>query len=484
MQNQAKLGLKWSAIDRYSTQLIQLIILLYLAKKLGPDTLGLIGLITIFLALSNVFSDSGLSSALIRKLDRSEVDFSTTFYFNFFVGLTCYLIVYATSPFIAQYFQQPELESITKVLGLTIIINSLSIVQKSKLTIKVDFKTQAKTSLISTIFGGIVGVTLTLYDFGAWALVFRSIASSSLQVILLFFFQPWIPKYRFNFSAFSGLFKFGYKLLISSIIDTLHKNIYPMIIGKNFSISDVGHYTQAHMITSAPSVITTSVIQSVSYPILCQLQNSPNKLEEAFFLTLRLSALLVFPAMFCLSTCASPIITLLLGEDWLPSANMISILSLGVMLYPVHSINLTILKVKGRSDLFLQLEIIKTLLVICVLFITIPLGIKAICIGMVVQSYLSLIINTFYTKTATNISLLMQFKRLLPIWCLAGLSSYFSYWIVHQLVIQNAIILLVVEITLTIIFYILFVRILFKELFFYMFNKNNFSHREFNDKQI
>lgn len=460
-------SLKWSAIDRLTTQLIQLIVMLVLARILGPHAFGLIGMLAIFIAVSQVFVDSGLSSALIRKLDRSEIDYSTAFYFNIGIALVCYTLLYFCAPYIASFYQQPELTSLTRVLSLVVIINSFAIVQRTKLSIDMDFKTQAKASLTAVAISSLVALCLAYYNFGVWSLVTQTLVYAVFNVIFLNILHRWLPRFNFSLESFRYLFCFGSKLMISGLIDSIYQNIYQIVIGKKFSVLDVGYFTQANQLIKTPATTMTAIIQRVTYPILCSIQNDENRLNAAYLLTLRLSAVVIFPILFGIGAIADPLIPELLGIEWKPAALLASILATGLLLYPIHAINLNYLQVKGRSDLFLKLEIIKKIIITIMLIVTIPYGISAICIGIVIQSYIALFINTYYNGRIGNLSGIIQLKALLPIWLIAITACSIASFLAN-LVAFSAWLTIVITVIIAIIIYIVSIRLLQNDLYQYL----------------
>ncbi|GAK22969.1 lipopolysaccharide biosynthesis protein WzxC [Vibrio sp. JCM 19052] len=354
-------GLKWSAIERIATQTIQLIVMLILGRILGPEAFGLVGMLAIFIAISQTFVDSGFSSALIRKEDRSEVDYATTFYFNIVVSLSCYLLLFICAPYIADFYQQTELINLTRVLGFVILANAFTVVQRTRLTVAMDFKTQAKASLLSVSCSAVIALTLAYYDFGFWALVGQTLSFAIFNAIMLNIFEPWLPKCGFSRVSFNALFGFGSKLLASGLIDTIYNNIYHIIIGKLFNATQLGIFSQAKNLTSMPAMTLTAIIQRVTYPMMSHIKGDQKALDKSYLLTLRLAAVVIFPIIIGLGLVAKPLLTILLGQQWEPAAELMTILCISYMLYPIHAINLNLLQVKGRSDLFLKLEIIKKL---------------------------------------------------------------------------------------------------------------------------
>lgn len=407
-------GIIWSSIERFSVQGIQFLIMIIMARLLSPSDYGLVGMLTVFIAIAQSLIDSGFSQALIRKQDRTETDNSTVFYFNIGVGICIYLLFYLIAPYVSWFYDVPELTTIMRVVSLGVIFNSFSVVQRALLTIKIDFKTQAKASLIAAILSGVTGITMAYKGFGVWAIVTQQLVNLGLNTSLLWVFAGWRPKGRFSKKSFHELFNFGSKLLISGILDTLYRNIYLITIGKLFTASKLGYYTRAQQFSDFPSSNLTGVLQRVTYPILCKIQNDKDKLAQAYRKFLRVSAFLIFPLMVGLSAVAEPFILLLLKEQWHFAAIILQIICFAAMWYPIHAINLNLLQVEGRSDLFLQLEIIKKILGVSILIISIPLGLIGMCYGQIASSLIALIINTYYTGKLINVGFTRQMKDLTP----------------------------------------------------------------------
>ncbi|MDV5236018.1 lipopolysaccharide biosynthesis protein [Providencia rettgeri] len=420
---------KWSAIERIATQSIQLVIILILGRLLGPEAFGLVAMLAIFISICNAFVDSGFSSALIRKVDRNEEDYSTTFYFNILVSLLCYCIIYITSPFISSFYETPELSKILRILALSIIINSFFIIQRAKLTIKMDMKTQAKVSLISVIISSIVSLSFAYYKLGVWSLVAQTLSFSLSNAIFFNLLSPWRPTSKFSVASFKELFGFGNKILLSTLLTVIYDNMYGIIIGKMFNANQLGYFTQANKLAFLPSTTLTGIIQKVTYPMMSNIQNDSNVLNNTYILTLRLSATIIFPILTILAISSKPIIIIALGLNWINAADYMFLLCLAYMLYPIHAINLNLLQVKGRSDLFLRLEVIKKILTTVILIITIPFGIKAICIGILFQSYISLIINTYYTERLLSLNIQKQISTIIPIWLITLFCGVVSWYI-------------------------------------------------------
>jgi len=410
LSQKAAKGIYWSFIDQFSSQGIGFLLGVILARILSPSDYGVIVMLEIFTAIANSFIDSGFGTALVQKADRTETDYSTVFIFNIVVSLFFYILLFFTSPLIASFYKSPQLETITKIVALNFIINALMIIPRTILIIKVDFKTQTKISIISVLVSGTIGIAMAYSGFGVWALVIQGLVATSTQAILFVYFIRWKPTLVFSKTAFSQLFGFGSKLLLSGLLDTVYKNIYSLVIGKKFLAADLGFYSRAKQLQSLPAQNITSILQRVTFPIFCSIQNDSKRLIEAYRKLIRMAAFIVFPLMFLLVLVAKPLVILLLTEKWLPSVGLFQILCFAGMWYPIHAINLNILEASGRSDLFLRLEILKKILGVSVLIITIPMGLKALVLGQVVTSFLALFLNTYYTGKHYNYGIISQLK--------------------------------------------------------------------------
>ena len=414
LKNRTVKGLFWSAIERFSVQSVQFLIMIVMARLLTPHDYGIIGMLAIFLAVSQSLIDSGFSQALIRKQNRAEIDNCTVFYFNIVVSALLYLILYISSPFVADFYNTPQLSPVMRVVCLGIIFNSLAVVQRALFTIKIDFKTQAKAALTAAVTSGIVGITMAYHGFGVWSLVTQQLLNLGINTGLLWLLSKWRPRLIYSWKSFHELFAFGSKLLASGLLDTVYRNIYPIVIGKLFSASNLGHYTRAHHFAEFPSSNLTGIIQRVTYPVLCEIQNDDTRLSDIYRKILKLSAFIIFPLMIGLSSIAKPLVNIILGPQWEFCGQLLQIICFSMMWYPIHSINLNLLQVKGRSDLFLRLEIIKKFLGVSVLCITAPFGLVVMCYGQIFNSLVALTINTYYTGKLIHVGFFRQVQDLLP----------------------------------------------------------------------
>lgn len=414
LKQKAAKGILWSTVERFSVQGVQFVIMIVMARLLTPHDYGLIGMLAIFIAVAQSLIDSGFSQALIRKQDRTEVDNNTVFYFNIVVSVLLYLILYISAPLVADFYNTQQLCPVMRVVCISIIFNSLAVVQRALLTIKIDFKTQAKAALTAAVVSGIVGIAMAYHGFGVWSLVTQQLLNLGLNTGLLWLLSKWRPRLMYSWQSFHELFAFGSKLLASGLLDTVYRNIYPIVIGKLFSASSLGHYTRAHQFSEFPSSNVTGIIQRVTYPVLCEIQNDDARLASIYRRFLKLSAFVVFPLMMGLSSVAQPLVNLMLGSQWEFCGQLLQIICFSMMWFPIHAINLNLLQVKGRSDLFLRLEIIKKILGVSVLCITAPFGLVVMCYGQIFNSLVALTINTYYTGKLIHVGFLRQMRDLLP----------------------------------------------------------------------
>lgn len=414
LRNKTFKGIIWSATERFSAQLISFIVMIVMARLLTPEDYGLVGMLTIFIAISQSLVDSGFSQALIRKQKCTIVDQSTVFYFNICVGGVLYTTFFFAAPLIAKFYSEPQLVPITRVVTLSILINSFAEVQRAIYISNVEFKIQTKVSLIASIIGGCIGCYMAFSGYGVWSIVSYQLINISINTILLWYYSKWHPIWAYSWSSFRELFGFGSKLAFCGIISTIYENIYLMVIGKKFSASDLGVFTRAQQFAAFPSVNLTSIIQRVIFPILCSIQDDEVRLTQAYEKFIRITGFVIFPLMIGLAAVAEPLVFLLLNPQWAFTATILRILCLSLMWFPICAVNMWLLEVKGRSDLFLRVEVLKRVIGVAILCITIPMGIIPMCIGAVITSLIWMAMNTFYTKRIIGLGFIRQIKSLLP----------------------------------------------------------------------
>ena len=407
-------GIVWSTLERFSVAGVNFIFGLILARLLMPTDYGAIAMLSIFMAFAQTFIDSGFSNALIRKPDRTETDNATAFYFNIGVGLAAYFSLYLAAPYIAQFYKTSILIPLTRIMGLNLLLNSLCVVQQALLTARIDFKTQAKISLSAAIISGLVGIGFAYAGYGVWALAIQSVLASVIRTILLWILAKWRPKAKFSKQSFRNLFGYGSKLLASGLLDTIYNNLYTIVIGKRFSVATLGVYSRADQWANFLAINVTGILQRVTFPILSSIQNEDERLRVNYRKFLRVSGFVIFPLMMGLAAIADPLTRFILTDKWADSIPLLRILCFALMFYPIHAINLNLLQVKGRSDLFLRLEIYKKILGVATLCVTIPMGITAMCVGRVFTSWVALAMNTHYTGKLIHLGFFQQLKDYIP----------------------------------------------------------------------
>ncbi len=429
LKNKAVRGVGWSATDALLVQGINFIVGLVLANKLGPHEYGLIGYVSIFIALFNCIVNSGFSNALIRKRDVKDVDYSTTFTINMVLCLVLSVTLFLTAPIISRFFKEPELTPVTRVMSVIVIINAFSIIQRTVLNKRIDFKTQTKISFIANITSGIIGITMAFMDFGVWALVAQQISSHLLNSILLWTFVRYFPEFRFSRESFRELFNFGWKLTASSILDTVWKEIYQIVIGKTYHTDALGQYTRGKQFAELLSTNLTTVVQRVSYPTLSAIQDDQERLKNAYKTIIKVTMLISFVLLLGLAAISKPLIFVLIGEKWAFAAALLPIICFNMVLYPLSAINLNMLQVEGRSDLFLKLEIIKKCIAVIPILMGIFISIEAMLWGNVVTGLIAYYLNSFYSGKFIGYSMKEQIKDILPSFLLASIMAVIVYLI-------------------------------------------------------
>lgn len=407
-------ALFWSFLERMGQQGIQFFISIILARLLLPEDFGLIVMLTIFMAIAQSFVDSGFGQALIQKQDVTYIDECSIFYFNIFVGILAAACLCLAAPSIAAFYNQPLLTPLTYALSLNLIINAFGLVQTTLLTKHIDFKTQLKVSMIAALLSGIIGVVMAYKGFGVWSLVVQLLTSNLFRTILLWFFNTWRPSLIFSFTSLRTMFAFGSRLLASGLLDTFFTNIYFVVIGKLFSPVSLGFYTCAKGLQQLPVSGLSSIISRVTFPVFSLMQDDKPRLKHGVRKALTLLVMIIFPLMIGLAVVAKPLVIVLLTEKWLPCVPYLQLLCAVGMLYPVHVINLNVLKAQGRSDLFFKLEILKKILVTISIVTTYRWGIEAMLWGQIVTSFLAYYLNAYYTGKLLNYSLFEQIRDLAP----------------------------------------------------------------------
>lgn len=427
LKQQTKKGLYWSFFNQFANYGMNFCVGIVMARLLSPSDYGITALPAVFMAVAGILQSGGLSDALVRKTDFREEDLSTSFYYSIAVGITMYLTLFFSAPWIADFYNTPVLVPLLRVTALSFLWGPLNSAQNVILKRRLDFKTPTKISLITRIISACVGIALAYMGYGLWALVVSGVLSSLLTVILNWFTVRWLPRTGWSKASFKYLWGYGNKIMASGILDILYQNITPIFVAKYYSPTDLGVYNRAQGYASMPSQQVTGVIQSVTFPVLSKIQNDDEALARNYRRMLCATAFIVFPLMMMLSALARPLVLTLITAKWEACIILLQIICFSMMWYPIHALNLNLLIVKGRSNLFLRLEIIKKIVGISILAITLPQGLIVFCCGTIVSSMISLIINTYYTGKLIHLGYLKQMKDLLPTLTL----SFFLFGTIH-----------------------------------------------------
>ena len=420
-------GTMWSAIDNVAQFGVGFIVSIVLARLLSPDDYGLIGIITIFTTVCTAIINGGFSNALIRTQKPTDEDYNTAFICNLLMSILLYAIVSLCSPLIADFFNRQELVALTRVSSFTMIIGALAIVQQTRLTKRIDFKTQTMITLIASILSGIVGIALALMNFGVWALVVQGIVAQTLRTVLLWFFNHWVPSIRFSKESFNRLFGFGWKMMASGILDSLWTQLYQVIVGKFYSPATLGQYTRANQFASLFSSNLTSVIQRVTFPVLSDIQYEKDRMIAAYRKIIKTTMFITFALMFALGAVSEPLLYCLIGEKWHEAATYLPWICLTGSLYPLHAINLNMLQVQGRSDLFLGLEILKKIVGIAPLMIGALIGIFPMLYTSVFTSIICYFLNSYFPGKLLGYTSWMQIKDVAPSFVISTIMAVVVY---------------------------------------------------------
>ena len=447
-------GVAWSSIDNVVQFSVTFVVSIVLARLLSPDNYGLIGIITIFTAICQTLINGGFTSALIRKKDATDDDYNTVFIVNLVMSILLYGLIYVCSPLIAEFFKREELIALTRVSSLGMIIGALAIVQQTRLTKRIDFKTQTKITFIASIASGVIGIIMALLGFGVWALVAQTLSIQAFRTILLWFYNKWIPQIRFSNVSFHELFEFGWKMMVSGVLDTVWKELYQVVVGKFYSPATLGQYTRAKQFSRLFSSNLTNVIQRVTYPVLSNIQNDKERMVLAYRRIIKVTMFVTAISMFFLGAISEPLLYCLIGPKWHEAATYLPLICITGSFYPLHAINLNMLQVQGRSDLFLGLEIVKKIIGILPLSVCFMYGVMPMLYVSVMTSIIAFLLNSYFPGKLLGYSSWMQIKDIAPSYGLAtlvALSVFFlkylpiSYWMVLpiQIILGCAILLCV-----------------------------------------
>lgn len=403
-------GFIWSGIERFSIQGISFILSIIIARIVSPSAYGLIVMIQVFLSFSQIFIDGGFANALIQKKDRDETDYCTVFIFNMGVAVFLYFMFFFGAPIIANFYEEPKLVSITRVISLNLIFSSLSIVQKTRLTINLDFKTQTKAGLIAVLISGTAGIICAYVGLEVWALVVQGLLNQLIVSVMLLYYSHWMPKWVFSVGAFKGLFSFGSKLMLSNILTGIYLNLNNLIIGKKYTSSDLAFYNRGFTLSQFPSANIAEVLNRIIYPVLSEVQDNFDELRKAYIKYLHLTHYIVLPLMGLMIVLAKPLIIVLLTEKWINAVPYIQIFCLNFMLYPIILQSSNPVAAIGHSGVLLKYQLIKRGVSLAILIYTFTISIRAICWGVVVGSLFEVVINALILRKEIGVGIRTQVK--------------------------------------------------------------------------
>ena len=427
LKDKAVSGALWKTTERVVGQIVHFAVGIVMARLLDPSDYGTVGLLAIFFALASTFQDSGFGTALVQKKDRVKEDYSTVFVFSVIASLFIYVIFFFSAPFIAEFYNVPILTDITRVSALSFIIGGLTSVQYAKLNIDLNFKFMSIMSILGLCISAVTGIVMALGGWGVWALVWQGIISSAITGVVIWFSSGWYPSFVFSKKSFRQLFSFGWKLTTANIITTIYNNLYTLVIGKVFSPTLVGHYNRANGYAQMPMNIVNSLSMGVNFPILAKIQDDNERLRKVYTKLMKVPMYVLYPILIGLIILAEPLVIVLIGEKWLPCVPMLQILCVGYMFMPLSNANLSLILVKGRTDLTLKMELIKKPFAFFILFVSIPFGIIWMVAGRALYSVLVFFYNSYYTKKILNYGWKEQLVALLPIYRNVIIMAIFVY---------------------------------------------------------
>ena len=414
-----KRALVWSFLEAVGLRGVQFVIGVILARLLLPEQFGLIGMLAIFMAISQSLLSSGFGSALIQKKEVTREDTSSVFYFNVAISILLASLLCLAAPWVSAFYKEPVLTRLTQAMSMVIVINSFALIQTTMLTRNMNFKIQTKVSLIASIGSGGIGVVMAYRGFGVWSLVGQQISLALFRAGLLWILNTWRPGLIFSIQSLRQMFKFGSRVLVSGVLNQIFENIYHVVIGRFFNSTILGFYTRAKRMQDLPSLTLSTIVSRVTFPVFSSIQDDNVRLKRAFRKALALLVLINAPIMIGLAAVAKPLVLILLTEKWLPCVPYLQLLCVLGLLFPVHILNLNLLMAKGRSDLFLHLEIIKKVLVVLTILIVWRWGVIALICGQIAVSFIAFFLNTYYTGKLLGYNAMEQIRDIAVYYILA-----------------------------------------------------------------
>ncbi len=407
-------GTFWSAADAFLGQGVTFVVGIVLARLLTPEEFGLVGIVLVFVVVLSGIVDAGFSQALIRKKNTTEDDYNTLFIVNFAASIILFVLLYIVSPFIADFFSRTELTALTRVTGLVLLFQALSIAQTTILAIKIDFKTKTKASVISSVLSGIIGVAMAFWGYGVWALVGQRLSATLIYTLCMWILVSWCPRPKFNLESFHYMWGFGWKLLLSGILNNVWNQLYQVVVGKFYCPSSLGQYTRSEQFANVFSGNLTNIVLRVSYPALSQLQDDKKRMTEAYRRIIKITMFVTVNLMFCLGAISDPLIYCFIGPQWYEAASFLPLICVSLSFYPLQAINLNMIQIQGRTDIFLIIEFIKKIVAIGPLLLGVFLNIYWMLIGSIFSSFICFFINSNYSGRSLGYTSLMQLRDVAP----------------------------------------------------------------------
>lgn len=442
-------GMFYSFLGLSLNNVIMFIISIILARLLQPSDFGLLGMVIVFITISSIFIDSGMTNALIREKTISNIEYSTVFYFNLLLSIFAYFVLYFTSGIVSGFFNEPQLIPIIKVLSLGLIVGAFGNIQRTKLTKALNFKSQTKIDIISSITSGLIGIFLAYNGKGVWALVIMGLIKTAVTSLLLMITEKWTPLKVFDINAFKRFFKFGYKLLITGLLATMYRNVYNLILGRYYSTEILGYYAKSYNLKDMISTSILMTVTKVGYPILSSIKEEKERFSSGFKRIIKYVSYLSFPVFFGMIAISEPMIFLLFGEKWISMIPYFRVLSISAIVFPQGALNLNILQIVGRSDLFLKIDTIKILIGLMLIFISVffGFGLNGLFLTIILMSIISFIANTYYSKYYINYSMYQQIKDLFPALAISIVMALIVYSLSLLLALSIIVNLLIMIIT-------------------------------------
>lgn len=440
LRDKAVSGVGWSATDAFLGQSVTFVVGIVLARLLTPAEYGLIGIVTIFTTILGSFVDSGFSNALIRKKDISNDDYNTMFITNMLISVLMYAVLYFCAPWISHFFNRPELINLTRVTGLLLILQAFTIVQVTILTKRIDFKTKTKATVIAAILSGIIGIGMAYMGFGVWSLVGQKLSNQLVLSLCLWVLNKWWPSLKFQKSSFKYMWGFGWKILVSGLLNSVWNQLYQLVVGKFYSPATLGQYSRAKDYASFLSANFTSIIQRVSYPVIAEVQDEKTRMLAAYRKVIKDTMFVTTICIISLGAVAGPLIYCLIGPNWNEAASFLPYICISLSLFPLHAINLNMLQVQGRSDIYLYLEIVKKVIAIGPICLGIFVNIYWMLIGSIITGIIAFFLNSYYTGKSLGYTSWMQLKDVFPSYIISFVVA-FSVYFLKYLPISNWIIL-------------------------------------------